>query len=296
MEDELVSILIPVYNRENLVGETIDSAMSQTYKNLEIIIVDNCSSDGTWRLLTNYSAKDPRIKIFQNKKNVGPVKNWKICLDYARGKYSKILFSDDLIKETFIENTLKKFKDDTAFVLTGIEIFGSDKKYVSKYQDKKSRLNSSLYLREVLLFNRLDFPVSPGSALFRTKDLKEALIIDLPNNLKLDFSFYGAGNDLLLYLITATRYPNVEIINSVESYFRVHHESFSIANKLSIYYNYSKYYFIEKYCPNYLSKFYTKLLLHSIVRGDKILLASVEKKNIDILFGLNYGLKKIFRV
>jgi glycosyltransferase involved in cell wall biosynthesis len=48
MNNFLVSILIPVYNREHLVGETIESALAQSYSNIEIIIVDNCSTDNTW--------------------------------------------------------------------------------------------------------------------------------------------------------------------------------------------------------------------------------------------------------
>lgn len=54
-ENPLVSILIPVYNREKYIGEAIESAINQTYKNIEVIIVDNCSTDNTWKILQDLS-------------------------------------------------------------------------------------------------------------------------------------------------------------------------------------------------------------------------------------------------
>ena len=83
MEKKLVSILVPVYNRENLIEETVNSGLSQTYENIEIIIVDNQSTDGTWKILEKLASQDKRIKIFQNNTNIGPVRNWKRCIDEA---------------------------------------------------------------------------------------------------------------------------------------------------------------------------------------------------------------------
>lgn len=121
----LVSILIPVYNRVSLVGETIESARNQTYQNIEIIIVDNCSTDGTWSVLKNFSKKDCRIRIFQNAENIGPVLNWKRCINEARGIYAKILFSDDLVSENFVENSLSVFEKDVAACFTIISIWNN---------------------------------------------------------------------------------------------------------------------------------------------------------------------------
>lgn len=70
--NNLVSILIPVYNRENLIEETVQSALNQTYKNIEIIVVDNQSTDNTWEILQKLASQDERIKIFQNNTNIRP--------------------------------------------------------------------------------------------------------------------------------------------------------------------------------------------------------------------------------
>ena len=243
MIDKLVSILIPVYNRATLVGKTIDSAIHQSYRNIEIIVVDNHSTDDTWDILQSYAAKDKRIRIFRNEENVGPVLNWKRCLDEARGEYAKILFSDDLIETDFIEKTLAVFDANTAFVLSEVIMFGRENKILSNYKTN-TRYSSTEYLKDSLLgmFNK--FPISPGCALFRTDDLKKSLLIDIPNPFNLDFKKYGAGNDLLLFLLTACRYNQVRIAPDTKALFRDHSSSFTMSNNLSIYYDYTRFYFI----------------------------------------------------
>jgi hypothetical protein len=97
--------------------------------------------------------------------------------------------------------------------------------------------------------------VSPGCALFRTKDLMQSLEIDIANPYGLDFNKYGAGNDLLLFLNTAKNYSKIRISTNVTAFFRAHNESFSIANRLNTYYEYAKLHFIEKHYPIFLPKF-----------------------------------------
>ena len=73
----LVSILIPVYNRERIVVRALESAINQTYKHIEIICVDNCSTDNTYSVLLEYANRDHRIKVYRQSENLGPVRNWK---------------------------------------------------------------------------------------------------------------------------------------------------------------------------------------------------------------------------
>lgn len=281
MENELVSILIPVYNRVSLVGETIESAINQTYKNIEIIIVDNHSTDGTWSLLQNYAAKDNRIRIFKNVENVGPVLNWKRCIDEANGLYAKILFSDDLISNNFIENTLAKFDLQTAFVISEIEIFDNNTSWRPSCFSIRNEYSSKEYLKDVLLDNLYVFPNSPGCALFRTADLKSGLVIDIPNAFNLEFKKNGAGNDLLLFLNTALNYKKVEISKRAVAYFRSHNNSFTISSDLTNHYNFTKYYFIDRYIPSYLSKFKVLLWFRSKrgLKKEPVFELIKEKKN-----------------
>ena len=112
MSDPLVSILIPVYNREKVVSRAIDSALAQTYRNIEIIVCDNASTDGTWDVLQKYAKQDERVKVFRNETNVGPVRNWMECLKRASGEYAKYLWSDDEILPTFVETMLRPMQND----------------------------------------------------------------------------------------------------------------------------------------------------------------------------------------
>jgi glycosyltransferase involved in cell wall biosynthesis len=262
----LVSILIPVYNRVNLVGETIDSAINQTYKNIEIIIVDNLSNDGTWELLQKYTQKDNRIRIFQNTENIGPVRNWKRCIDEAKGEYAKILFSDDLISIEYIQDTIDLLNPSTAFVLTGYKIF--DEHQIIKevtFSDLNS-INTKSYHLEILFDNKLSFPVSPGAALFRTKDLKLAYQEDIIlNNTVYDLTKNGAGADLLLFLMTSRRYKYIGINNQIHSFFRAHKDSISIKDQnIILQYEFTKVYFIDQFLPHLMKDKKTNILLKSI--------------------------------
>ena len=221
--NKLVSILIPVYNRENLIEETVQSALNQTYKNFEIIVVDNQSTDNTWEVLQKVASQDERIKIFQNETNIGPVRNWKRCIDEASGEYGKILWSDDLIGLEFLEKTVPYLEnEDVGFVFTGTEIFidGTDKKSSHYFIGETGIYESEKYINGVLFDGSC--PVSPGCALFRLKDLKKNLLVDIPNKVNSDFAMHAIGNDLLIFLLTSHQYKNFAFVNEKLAFFRAH--------------------------------------------------------------------------
>ena len=256
--NKLVSILIPVYNRENLIEETIQSALNQTYKNIEVIVVDNQSKDNTWNILKKLASEDERIKIFQNETNIGPVRNWKRCIDEASGVYGKILWSDDLIAPEFLDKTVPYLvNNDVGFVFTGTEIFidGTNKQSSHYFIGESGVHESEKYINGVLFDG--SYPVSPGCALFRIKDLKKNLLVDIPNKVNSDFSMHAIGNDLLIFLLTANQYKNFAFVNEKLSFFRAHEGSISIQSndgKLPLHYNLASAYFIENYRKNLIKK------------------------------------------
>jgi glycosyltransferase involved in cell wall biosynthesis len=97
----LVSICIPVYNGELYIFKTLNSALNQTYKNLEIIIFDNCSTDKTVEIINSF--KNSRIKYYLNDRNYGGTANVKKCLESANGEFVMLLMADDLLKPNAIE-------------------------------------------------------------------------------------------------------------------------------------------------------------------------------------------------
>jgi teichuronic acid biosynthesis glycosyltransferase TuaG len=94
--EDLVSIIMPTYNCGNFIGGSLDSVISQTYKNWEIIIVDDCSTDDTEGVVKKYSLIDDRIKYYKLKKNSGAAVARNKAVDIANGTYIGFLDSDDL--------------------------------------------------------------------------------------------------------------------------------------------------------------------------------------------------------
>ncbi len=97
-----VSVIIPVYNVEKYLGECLDSVLGQTLKDLEIICVDDGSTDGSPKMLAEYVAKDPRIRII-TQANAGLSAARNVGMDAATGKYIYFLDSDDYIKDDAME-------------------------------------------------------------------------------------------------------------------------------------------------------------------------------------------------
>lgn len=99
----IISVIVTSYNRELYVAETIQSILASTYKNYELIIVDDCSTDKTQDIIEDYVSKFPQIRYFKNKFNLGEYKNRNLAASYARGKYIKFLDSDDVMSKDCLE-------------------------------------------------------------------------------------------------------------------------------------------------------------------------------------------------
>lgn len=109
----MISIIVPVYNSELYLKKCLDSIISQTYKNIEIICIDDNSSDDSLRILREYEKKDQRIKVIQ-KANEGVSLARNVGLDVARGDYILFVDSDDWIDISTCEVALKKITEETA--------------------------------------------------------------------------------------------------------------------------------------------------------------------------------------
>jgi glycosyltransferase involved in cell wall biosynthesis len=93
----LVSILTVTYKHENYIAQCIESILSSTYTNFELIVVDDVSPDNTFEIAKKYELKDNRVKVYRNEINHGDYPNRNIAASYANGKYIKYVDGDDLI-------------------------------------------------------------------------------------------------------------------------------------------------------------------------------------------------------
>jgi len=98
-----ISICIPVYNGERYLADAISSAQRQTLNPLEILVIDDCSSDSSLAIAQACSADDPRVRVVKNDTNMGMTSNWFRCTELADGDWVKFLFQDDLLHPTCLE-------------------------------------------------------------------------------------------------------------------------------------------------------------------------------------------------
>ena len=114
MNEELISIIVPVYNVEAYIHQCIKSIIEQSYKNLEIILVDDGSKDKSGKICDDYARKDKRIKVI-HKKNGGLSDSRNAGITVATGKYIAFVDSDDWIEKNMYEkmyNECEKFGAD----------------------------------------------------------------------------------------------------------------------------------------------------------------------------------------
>ena len=102
-----VSICIPVFNRANLIGRAIQSALNQSEFNIEVVVVDNSSDDGTYEIVQRIQLEDSRVRLYKNEQNIGAVANFKRSIEKSSAPYVVLLGSDDFLERDFVKNKLK---------------------------------------------------------------------------------------------------------------------------------------------------------------------------------------------
>lgn len=135
MNTELVSVMVPVYNGEKYVLDCLESILSQTYPNIEVLISDDCSKDGSFEIITDWVNRNKnqfkRCEAFRNAKNMGISKNYNCLLKKAKGKYLKSIAYDDMLMEDTIEKEVEFLIENksVAAVYANAYIIGADDHY-----------------------------------------------------------------------------------------------------------------------------------------------------------------------
>lgn len=224
-----VSILVPAFNREHLLAECLLSALHQSLGDFELVVVDNASTDGTWEVCKRVAATDPRVRIFRNNTNIGPVRNWARCAMEARAPIAKLLFSDDLLEPECLSSMVPHLDNpDVGLVYCAARV-GQARATASVFyaSGEDETISQNEFLRRILCGTA---PVSPGAVLLRTEDLRRNLHDDFPTPTRRDFAMHGAGPDVMISLMTAEAYPNVVALAQPLVYFRAHEKSITVEN------------------------------------------------------------------
>lgn len=181
----LVSVVMPAYNAEKFAGLSIESILNQTFRELELILIDDYSSDTTLEILKKYEALDPRVRVFANSKNLGIAgnRNYGLCL--SAGKYLAWQDADDISRPDRIalQYSFLEAHPEVGIVGGAIHIFSDIKEVgVRRYPCEDRQLRRCIYRYS---------PVAQPAAMLRMKALKVAGLYDLayPPAEDLDMTF-----------------------------------------------------------------------------------------------------------
>lgn len=203
MERDLISIVVPVYNAEKFLTDTINTVLQQTYENWELIFVDDKSTDRSKKIISEYLNKNKKIKLIENKENSGAAVSRNNGIKEAKGNYIAFLDADDLWKKEKLEKQLKFMKEiNCAFSFTGYEFANEDGKGNGKIVKIPENINYKQSLKNTTIWT--------STVMFDMKKLNKD-IIKMPNIrkgqdtatwwkiLKTGVEAYGLNENLSMY-------------------------------------------------------------------------------------------------
>lgn len=220
-----LSILIPTYNREAYIATAIDSVLNQPFQDFEIICSDNASTDRTFEILKEYSTKDDRIKVYQNEENLGPVLNWKNCLDKSHGEFIHWLWSDDWIESNFYQDGFALMvKNDSQLVTSWVFRSDNPEDYTDKYiswQCSIDQLPGEIAAKKILLSTR-ELPVSPAAYILPAFSVKKHFYTNISIFGDLDPVAKGVGVDSLMVIGSCMDAKQISVLKIPSVVFRKH--------------------------------------------------------------------------
>lgn len=132
-KEKLVSIIMPAYNSADFISQAIESVQNQEYSNWELLIVDDCSSDDTVKIIDQYSINDKRIKLTQLKENSGAAVARNVAIEKASGDFLAFLDSDDYWKPEKLSTQITFMeKNDYLFTCTSYKMVDDNSKSIGK--------------------------------------------------------------------------------------------------------------------------------------------------------------------
>lgn len=224
-----ISIIMPLYNAEKYLPEALDSVLKQTYRDFELICIDDCSTDQTGEILSDFQGQDKRVKILLNERRLGAGRSRNRGLERAEGKYVLFLDGDDVFEEELLERAYAVLEESEADVVIFEYIrVPSEEIYIKKTKEHTKRFIESYCCVPFSVgdFSPRDFPNrsdSPCDKMYRRNFLLEN---------QLEFQDLPAFNDV--YFAKMVLYCAKRIIylkdNRVMVYARKHSQPSRISN------------------------------------------------------------------
>lgn len=206
----LVSVIMPAYNAEKYIGQAIESILNQSYRDLELVIIEDCSQDGTLDIIEEYVKRDSRIKLLVNDCNRGISYSTNKGIDFSKGKYIALLDDDDIaaldrirLQVDYMENNVQ------------IDVLGGRSRVIDAYGKmigaSVAPRNNPKLIKAILHFRCMDF--RNGTAMFRRSFIEK-------NGLRYQEDCYGM-QDYKFY-IDCSKVGQITTIDEILLYYRKH--------------------------------------------------------------------------
>jgi len=237
--EPLVSICIPTFNGEKYIAQAMDSAISQCYSNLEIIVSDDASKDETLNTVNSYKTKTNIPIYIHNHLPNGIGANWNNCVKQAKGDYIKFLFQDDVLEKDCISKMIKiteanpnvglvyckrelLFEELTPKLKNFIDYYGNLHTYWNNLKIKQGVISGKVYLKDNQLLNSPKNKIGePVAVLLKTECFKKTGFFSEKLQQALDSDFW----------YRVMRFYDVAFIDEVLVKFRLHDAQASSTNK-----------------------------------------------------------------
>ena len=204
--NSLVSIITPSYNSSKFIKDCVASVFSQTYKNWEMIIVDDCSKDNSKEIILELSTKDKRIKSIFLKKNVGAAEARNTAIRQSKGKYVAFLDSDDIWNPKKLEKQLSFMNEnEIAFSYTAYQFMSENGKDFSNIISASEKMTYHSYLKNTIIGCLTVIIDREKSGEFEMPNIRSShdmalwLLI-----MKRGFSAYGLDENLAKYRVVSS--------------------------------------------------------------------------------------------
>ena len=203
-KEELVSIIVPVYNSEKFIKDTIKTVEEQTYKSWELLLINDCSTDNSKEIIKEYANKDKRIKLINLEENSGAAVARNKGIELAEGRYIAFLDADDLWNKDKLKRQVEFMKNNNyVFSFTGYEFANEDGIGNGKIVTVPFKINYKQALKNTTIWT--------STVMFDIKKLGGRELIKMPNVrrgqdtatwwkvLKTGIDAYGLNETLSLY-------------------------------------------------------------------------------------------------
>lgn len=288
---DLVSIIIPVYNVETYLEDCIQSVLNQTYRNIEILIIDDGSTDSSKEIAFKLASKDMRIRVF-SQQNMGASIARNKGIEKSNGRFIMFLDSDDILENDAIKNLYSSITKEKCDIAMGDWINIDENNNLLANHDV---LNKALYKEEKIYSNKEILKLSyfdpvPGNKIYKSDIIKD-------NDIK--FANVGIGQDLNFFLKYIIYCDKVMLIDKIIFRYRIRSGSISrtystkILDIIKSFDDVEKHYISSGNFEEYMNEFYSWKIHHFNWQINKTRLIQNKKDRIKIICEFKDNTKKI---